>query len=55
MNNSNYFSEIEINYQNSLNNIIDYKLDKIECLLYLIPETFKFFSDKSSFIIFSEP
>ena len=45
--NSNYFSLKDIYCQSIINNKLDYKLEKIECLLYLIPETFRFFSDKS--------
>ena len=48
--NSNYFSQKDIYCQSNINNNFDYKLEKIECLLYLIPETFRFFSDKSSLV-----
>ena len=33
-----------------MNNIFDYKFEKIECLLYIIPEKFRFFNCKSSVV-----
>ena len=45
--NTNYISEKEISFKK--NNIyeLDYKLEKLDFIIYLIPDLFRFFSDKS--------
>ena len=48
--NSNFFFEREFYCQINMNNKFDYKLEKIECLLYIIPEKFCFFNCKSSML-----
>ena len=44
---SNYLFEEDFLLKNPTINELEHKYEKIECLLYLIPETFKYFSDKS--------
>ena len=48
--NSNFFFEREFYCHSKMNNIFDYKFEKIECLLYIIPEKFRFFNCKSSVV-----
>ena len=48
--NANYFSEEEIYFIKSTKKEYDSKYDKNECLLYLVPDTFRFFSEKSKVV-----
>ena len=48
--NSNYLAENDIYLKNNNNNELDYKLEEIEFLLYLMPDNFRFFSEKSSMV-----
>ena len=48
--NSNYYSENLIHFQNNKEKELNFKSEEIECLLYLIPEIFPFFSNKSRIV-----
>ena len=48
--NSNFFTEEDIIFKKNKNNELSYQLEKLDILLYLIPDNFRFFSDKSGVV-----
>ena len=45
--NTNYISEEEISFKKNNNYELDYKLEKLDFIIYLMPDIFRFFNDKS--------